>query len=230
MPPGCRQAVGLNMFSRCEYCQHQQRITVKQLRKHRGLLKCKQCGKPFDALASLSEKYDSRLAPAGPNENALPWIAAQTPANPQLWRTGSLVMLWLLIGQGLYFEGGGWLWRLPQIHAMATSVCQPLRCAVPTYRNLDLADWSVSHSDLQAYLQGHYLFTAAISNQAAASQAFPDLKLTLLDFNGQPVAERVFSPRQYVDQAELAGEETRAVQLWLAEPAAAVGGFNVSVL
>lgn len=217
------------MFSRCEYCQHQQRITVKQLRKHRGLLKCKQCHKPFDALASLSEKFDSRAALVGPNDTALPWVAGQMPDNPKLWRVTTLTMLMLLIGQTLYFEGHR-LWRVPQIHALASDFCRSLHCTVPVYRNLDLADWSVSHSDLQAYLPGQLRFRAAISNQANASQAFPDLKLTLLDFNGQPVAERVFSPGQYVDQAELAGEETRAIQLWLTQPTAAVGGFKVSVL
>ncbi len=214
------------MFSRCEYCQHQQRITVKQLRRYRGLLKCKQCGKSFDALASLSDKLDSRVL-AQPNENALPWLKQQKAANPGLWRLGGATMLLLLIGQGVYFEGNRLL-GIPHIQAIAKQLCQSLYCAVPRYRNL--ADWSISHSDLQPYLQGQYLFTAAISNQADVSQAFPDLKLTLLGFNGQPVAERVFSPRQYVDEAELAGEETREIQLWLAQPAAAVGGFNVSVL
>jgi predicted Zn finger-like uncharacterized protein len=214
------------MFSRCEYCQHQQRVTVKQLRRYRGLLKCKQCGKSFDALASLSDKLDSRVL-AQPNENVLPWLKQQKSANPGIWRLAGVTMLLLLIAQGVYFEGNRLL-QFPQMHAMANQLCQPLHCTIPRYRNLD--EWSISHSDLQPYLQGQYLFSAAISNQADVAQAFPDLKLTLLGFNGQPVAERVFSPRQYVDEAELAGEETRAIQLWLAQPAVAVGGFNVSVM
>lgn len=214
------------MFSRCEYCRHQQRVTVKQLRRYRGLLKCKQCGKSFDSLASLSDKLDSRVL-VEPRENALPWLKEQKSANPVLWQLGVLTMLLLLVAQGMYFEGNRLL-GVAQIQAVATQLCQSLHCTIPRYRNLD--DWSISHSDLQPYLQGQYLFSAAISNQADVVQPFPDLKLTLLGFNGQPVAERVFSPWQYVDEAELAGEGTRGIQLWLAQPAAAVGGFNVSVL
>jgi len=213
------------MFSRCEYCQHQQRVTVKQLRRYRGLLKCKQCGKSFDALASLSDKFDSRIVEV--NENALPWLKYQRSAYPGLWRLGCVAMLLLLIAQGGYFEGNRLLGK-PQIRTLATELCRSLNCTVPSYRNLD--DWSISHSDLQPYLQGQYVFSAAMSNQAAVAQALPSLKLTLLGFNGQPVAERVFSAWQYADEAELAGEETRKIQLWLAPPAAAIGGFNVSVL
>lgn len=225
MSAGRQQAARLTMFSRCEYCQHQQRVSVKQLRRYRGLLKCKQCGKSFDALASLSDKFDSRVVES--NENLLPWLKHRQPANPGLWRFGNVVMLLLLIAQGVYFEGNRLL-GMPQFRDLASELCRSLHCTVPSYHNLD--DWSISHSDLQPYIQGQFVFSAAISNQADVAQAFPNLKLTLLGFNGQPVAERVFLPGQYSYEAELAGQETRKIQLWLAQPAAAVGGFNVSVL
>lgn len=216
------------MFSRCEYCQHQQRVTVQQLRRYRALLKCKQCGKPFDALASLSEKPDSRVAVSA-NDYALPWLVEKQPVNPRVWRVGSLALLLLLLVQTVYFEGSRLL-SVRQIHALASEACLHLQCTLPAYRNLQLADWSVSHSDLQPYLQGHFRLTAAISNQSDEVQELPDLQLTLLDFNAQPLAERVLQPWQYIGPKQLAGEETREIQLWLAAPSAAVGGFNVSVL
>lgn len=214
------------MFSRCEYCQHQQRVTVKQLRRHRGLLKCRNCHKPFDALASLSEKFDKREFTA-PSENSLPWMKEHKSVDHRFWRYANLGLILLLLAQTSYFEAGKLL-RFPQIQAMAERVCGTLHCQVPAY--LDPADWSVSNSDLLPYLQGRYLFTAAISNQSDAIQTFPQLKLTLLDFSGQPLAERVFESWQYSNQKLLGGEESREIRLWLAAPGIPVGGFNVSVL
>lgn len=214
------------MFSRCEYCQHQQRVTVKQLRRHRGLLHCRSCHKPFDALVSLTEKRDKRQ-PNGPGENTLPWLRPHKPIDQRFWRHASFGLLLLLLGQSGYFAGNQLL-RFPRIQALAEQVCQTWQCQVPAY--LDPADWSVSNSDLQAYLQGRYLFTAAISNQSDAVQRFPQLKLTLLDFSGQPLAERVFESWQYSDQQRLGGEESREIRLWLAAPDIPVGGFYVSVI
>lgn len=214
------------MFSRCEYCQHQQRVTVKQLRRYRGLLKCRNCHKPFDALASLSEKFDKRELKE-PSEQALPWLKDSKPVDQRVWRFANLGLLLVLLGQASYFQAGQLL-RSAQVQAIAERVCQTLPCRVPAY--FDVADWSVSNSDLLPYLQGRYLFSAAISNQSDVRQTFPQLKLTLLDFNGRPVAERVFESWQYVDQQQLAGEESRELRLWLAAPGIPVGGFNVSVL
>lgn len=214
------------MFSRCEYCQHQQRVTVKQLRRHRGLLKCRNCHKSFDALASLSEKRDKRIL-SGPSEDVLPWLKEPQPLDRRSWRFAASGLLMLLLIQLSYFEGYRLL-AMPQVQSVAESICHQWHCRTPAY--LNVADWSVSSSDLQPYLQGRYRFSAAISNQSDAVQAFPNLKLTLLGFNGQALAERVFEPWQYTNSERLGGEESREIQLWLKAPSFAVGGFSVSVI
>lgn len=215
------------MFSRCEYCQHQQKITVKQLRRNRGLLKCKRCHKPFDALASLTEKPDHRAVASGPAEDALPWMKPAPLLPPRYWPWINVLLLVVLLGQGVYFEGRKML-TIPTLRALAEQVCQPLHCQPPLYQNLQ--QWSLSYSDLQPYLAGQYRLTAAISNQALVSQAVPDLKLTLLDFNGEALAQRVFTPRQFGADSEMAAEQSRQIVLWLVAPDLPVGGFNLSLI
>ncbi len=214
------------MFSRCTHCHAQQRVTTKQLRNNRGLLKCKQCGQRFDALATLSDKADPEQQYC--QEIKISLGETTKPAKPWVWQMGSGVMLLILALQIGFFEGEKLL-RQPQLRLALSQFCSKLNCRLPAYYNLD--QWSISHSNLQAQLAHRYGFSALISNQGAFAQAFPNMKLTLMGFNGQPIAERVFLPDDYAPaNRELAGDETREIQLLLVEPSEPVGGFTVSLL
>ena len=71
---------------------------------------------------------------------------------------------------------------------------------------------------------------AALTNQDEITQAFPKLKLTLTDFNGQPFAERVFSPHQYSAATTLAANETVVIRLPLVMATDEFGGFSLDTL
>lgn len=212
------------MYSRCPHCDAQQELTAQQLRDSRGLLHCVSCHQPFDALLSLSEQADEVVEPASANI-VLP--QQQNTESVWRWRVGSLMMLLALLGQVVYFEGES-LGRQPKVYAALLQACETLGCALPAYKNIN--DWAVSHSDLQAHLDKRYLVKAALTNQAGFAQALPILKLTLKDFNDQPVAVRLFFPQQYASNAVLSANQTTQIHLPLVFSTNEVGGFTLTLI
>lgn len=210
------------MFSSCTHCHRQQRVTVKQLRRYRGLLPCKHCGEHFDALALLTDKKSDRISEHAVEIGLIADHGARPPVQ-WFWWGCNVMMLLLLTLQLAYFNSESLL-RQPAIRSVWARVCGKGACVEPL---ADAADWSVSHGDLQRYLNGYYLFSAALTHQGDSPEILPKLHLTLSGLNGQPLAERLFQPSQYARES---GEETREIQLWLAAPAGKVGGFNVSLL
>ncbi len=213
------------MYTQCPHCDQQQAVSAKQLREQRGLLTCRHCQQRFDALPRLSEQLDAPVD-AQPVDYSLPAEPQQKTA--AYWPIGSWLLLLLLLVQIGYFEGERLL-QQPRIRLLLQPLCTVLDCALPAYKNLD--EWSLSHSDLQLQWDRCYRLTAALTNQASLPQTYPDLKLTLLNFNGQAFAERVFKPWHYAAVSdELAAQHSLEIRLHLAPPAEPVGGFTVSLL
>lgn len=208
------------MYSRCPHCDSRQQRTVEQLRHW---LVCTVCGKHFDGLRSLGGDEHGHETP----RTDLAESAGRPPLTAA-WAAASMGMLLLLLAQAIYFEASG-LSRQPLLRAGLQSLCTVIACQLPAYRNLD--ELLVSRSDLQAKTGHVYLFTAVINNRSPFPQAAPELKLTLLNFNGQPMAERVFSPRQYLPGGEtLPAEQTAEIRLDLVRPTAKVGGYTFVLL
>ncbi len=214
------------MFCRCPYCNKERQISARQLRESRGLLKCKRCGESFDALASLSEKtQDAHKKPAKPaGFGSLTVRGVQAFGH---WGAASLLMFVVLLAQIIYFDGQR-MYRQPEIHWALAKACQTLGCRLPAINAPE--EWAVSHSELQAHLHNRYWLIAVLTNQAEIMQAFPKLKLTLSDFNGRPLTERVFLPRQYTERTVLAANETVQIRLPLTMPAGEIGGFSLDTL
>lgn len=215
------------MFSRCSHCHATQEVNAEQLRTGRGLLQCSACGQRYDALPTLSETRDEEISEPASND-FLPASVGKT-VSAGVWRFACLSSVLVLLAQIFYFEGGA-LSRLPQLRPGLLFVCKRLGCQAPAYKNLD--EWSVSHSDLRNISETAYVFTAALSNQASFPQVCPDLKLVLLNINGQAVAEGVFSGKQYATTALLAANETVQISLNIVAPPhlGKYGGYTLALL
>lgn len=212
------------MYSRCPHCEKQHKVTVEYLRQRRGLLNCSACGKSFDTLRFLSEHEDAVLADDLHYQEMQ--ISERRPQTPAVWLVATSLML--LLAQVLYFEGYH-LTMQPQLRVGLDKICSAIACRLPLYKNLE--ELSVSHSNLQVQTDGSYLFSAAVSNQALFAQVVPDLKLTLLNFNGQAIAGRVFSAPEYLPRlTSLATEQTVEVRLAVVAPAAPIGGYTFTLL
>lgn len=210
------------MYSRCPHCNLQQIVTTEQLRQTRGLICCEVCRQSFDALPNLTEQADESVAPAAQMTEI---FAAAKPATHAVWGLGSLGLLLLLCAQLAYFQGESLMRRAPVYQAFS-EICHTLGCQLPAYYNP--AAWSVSHTELQEQIGRRYWLTAALTNQAALVQALPVLKLSLTDYNGQIVAERLFTPQHYAKVTNAAANHTLAVQIPLSL-SVPVGGFTLSL-
>ena len=216
------------MYTRCSHCQAQTTISVEQLRRSRGLMNCPDCGQRFDALSSLNDEADAEFQ-TDDKVPGLPELIGVKPVTSRWWGVATAFAVLGLLGQILYFRGDE-LIQQPQLRAGLLAVCESLGCSMPAYKNLDA--WSVSHSDMQAVSDHYYVYTAAITNQALFPQFCPDLKLVLLNFNGQPIAERIFSGRQYSITAMLAANDTAQISLTIVAPVQAdkMGGYTFALL
>lgn len=99
---------------------------------------------------------------------------------------------------------------------------------MPAYNNP--AEWSLSHSEWQAHLDQRYVLTAALTNQAAFAQVVPALKLTLNDYGGQLLTERVFLPGSYTRNTLLAANHTQQIRLPLVVSVPDVAGFTLTAM
>jgi predicted Zn finger-like uncharacterized protein len=207
------------MMTRCPNCGTAFRVTEQQLGARDGRVRCGRCDTQFDANATLSSDPVTRP----PREKSPPPISGsmavllgteRTPSfdfGPQaarplshLWWAGSLLLLLALATQGAYRYRGEIAVLIPETKPLFERVCIELDCDIPLPRRAELL--SIESSDLQA--DGAHpsvmVLTATLRNRAAFVQAFPALELSLTSAEGQTVARRVLTPRDYVSPPERA--------------------------
>jgi hypothetical protein len=117
-----------------------------------------------------------------------------------LWWFASLLLLLTLLAQGGYRYRGEIAVLLPEAKPLLWRICVEFGCEVPLPRRAELL--SIESSDLQAdgIHPSVMVLTATLRNRAAFVQAFPALELSLTSEQGETVARRVLTPRDYVPQ------------------------------
>ncbi|MGR8941332.1 MAG: zinc-ribbon and DUF3426 domain-containing protein [Gammaproteobacteria bacterium] len=212
------------MFTRCPHCLETQAITSEALRSGRGMARCSRCASMFDALATLADTQTQAVADAPPA--AAPWSESKI-RSPGLWRVGLLLGAAVLAAQALYFEGERIL-QHAKVRPALEKICGLLHCRLPDYKNL--AELTVLHNSFSQLPNQHYAFKLVLDNEGAFPMRYPNVGLTLLAYDGQPFAHRLFLPADY-----LAGEKSKQrldansaveISLEIAAPKMKVGGFH----
>ena len=123
------------------------------------------------------------------------------PRPSRLWWLASVFLLLVLAVQGGYQYRGEIAVLLPEAKPLVQRICAEFGCDVPLPRRADLL--SIESSDLQA--DGAHpsvmVLTATLRNRAAFVQAFPALEVSLTSTQGETVARRVLTPKDYVPQS-----------------------------
>lgn len=207
------QAMTVSMITRCPTCGTAFRVTEQQLGAREGRVRCGRCDTLFDANATLSSDPVTRPPrdkPAPPTSGSMA-VLLGTERNPpfdfgpqasrprsRLWWLGSLLLLLALAVQGGYRYRGEIAVLVPEAKPLLERICIELGCDVPLPRRAELL--SIESSDLQAdgTRPSVMVLTATLRNRAAFVQAFPALELSLTSAEGQTVARRVLTPRDYV--------------------------------
>ena len=90
------------------------------------------------------------------------------------------------------------------------------------------------HGSFAALPDHNYAFKAVISNQALFKQPYPNIKLTLLDFDGTAFAHRIFQPHDYLpphaDATGIAADAGAEINLNIAAPQTPVGGYTFELM
>jgi predicted Zn finger-like uncharacterized protein len=217
------------MFTQCPECQTIQPLTLAQLRAGRGMLRCRHCSVMFDALERISETEE--VTPLEKlSSRRLPWDNKRTWGNAY-WGAGLALGLLLLTGQIVYFEGYAFS-QNPSIRPGLAKLCQLINCHIPDYKNLD--EFTLLHSSFTPLPDQNYAFKIVMSNQAAFAQNYPNIKLTLLDYNEKAFAHRVFQPRDYLPEDSvatlMATDATTEISLKIAAPKTKVGGSTYELV
>jgi hypothetical protein len=95
--------------------------------------------------------------------------------------------------------------RLPGLKPALVAACTRLHCTVPLPQEIDLMAIDASNMEVDPAQPGVITLSVTLHNLAPYAQAYPDLELTLTDFNDMPVGRRVFLPDEYLKDA---GEAT----------------------
>ncbi len=218
------------MFTQCPECQTTHRISVGQLRSSHGILFCTKCSAKFDALERLNENMATINAweEDAPTTD-IPWEKGRRVGSPLLWGLGCSAGLLLLLAQLYYFESSQ-LVQKPVIRTWIETICQPLSCRLPVYRNLQQM---TIRGVLQPTPGNSFQLQALLVNQAPFPQTYPDIKLSLMEFNGRVFAERVFHPDDYLSDAAgklIDSKASTEVNLSIVKPALPIGGYTLELL
>ena len=168
---------------------------------------------------------------SGIADELFPWESRPAAKLTFRWDLGFYAACILLIGQIYFFEG----YRLSQnakLRPWLTKTCYLINCSLPVYKNL--AELSVISGTLQAASNNTLNFQAAFTNDADFPQAYPDLKLTFLKFNGDPFAERIFKPVDYSPDRpyykKISAGEMVEINFSIATPEDKIGGYTFELI
>ncbi|HET7268032.1 MAG TPA: zinc-ribbon and DUF3426 domain-containing protein [Oleiagrimonas sp.] len=148
--------------------------------------------------------------------------APDTPRHRLAWALGCLVLV-LTLGMQM-----AWAERVPLTANPATrpwlaKACDWFGCTVPPVR--DLADLQLLSRDVRPHpsVPGALLISATIRNNAAFTQPYPVVSITLSDLDENRIAMRRFRPSVYIRNASvraagLAPGATAALMFEVADP------------
>jgi predicted Zn finger-like uncharacterized protein len=177
---------------------------------------------------SNSASIDSVASESTPER--LPWEIEKSSVNV-LWIWGVIIGSLFLLGQLIYFESGK-LSQNASYRPALDKLCRWLGCHLSDYENL--AELAVLQGSFTPNVDNTMAFKAAINNQAPFKQHLPNIKLTLLDYNEQIFAQRIFTPKEYLSGADtnfsISPDETVAASLTIAAPKTPIGGYNFDLV
>ena len=164
--------------------------------------------------------------PAAPSAKALPSFAHAGSAIPHRgfsWKSTTVITaLALLLLLQLLLADRAQLAADARWRPVVTTACSVLGCNVPTWHQPTAFTLLARDVRPLAAKPGALRATATFRNDARWPQAWPRLQLTLSDVDGNPVATRDFSPRDYLgaapSTAEIASGQSATIAIDLVEP------------
>jgi predicted Zn finger-like uncharacterized protein len=117
------------------------------------------------------------------------------------WGIMAAILLLALSAQLAWHQHDKIFEKFPQARAMWDHFCEGHACALPPRR--DIPSLHVLSRDVREHPQYRdaLLVNATVVNEAAFSQPYPVVELTLFDQSGAPIGARRFEPSEYLDES-----------------------------
>ena len=215
----------MTLVTRCPGCHTIFRLTGGQLHSHNGDVRCGQCKQVFNGFAALiavtgaciqpvvmllpsdSDQSDSDNVAARPIAETSPPvdhfdIQPSAPRISRRWLVPNAVLLVLLLSQLMHAYRTEIFIAFPAFRPVLDKYCTLMQCEVDLPRHLHLL--SLESSDLRVSSSADpdvVELSAIIRNHAPFPQALPALLLTLTDTDEKPLANRIFTAKDYLDSA-----------------------------
>ncbi len=197
--------------TQCPECHSRFQVTLDQLNKAQGLVRCGSCLAVFPADQHLESSNDQ--APSEVieqqrteiNASSIPEIPLQLQRVEQKdstatylgWCFLTLLAISTLGLQILWFERDS-LSIHPQLSPLYQQACQHLNCQLNARQDIPaIRSHHLIIRDHPKYL-GALSIDLLIENEAPFEQPFPALQLVFSDLNGDPKATRNFQPDDYL--------------------------------
>lgn len=214
------------MITRCPTCETAFRVTPEQLDAANGMVRCGKCIGVFNAPehqvlsptqppAETKSREPDLLGEHQEVDLALPQLtelihnefSEQQPA-PQvsknlrkfLYRLAAVALgALVLAGQAIYFLSGE-LSRNENYRQALISSCYYLGCKINPYSDLNKLTINTFIIQSHPNQPGAVIVDMLIENQAQFRQPYPNIKVRFDDLYGELVAQRIFSPQEYISR------------------------------
>lgn len=124
------------------------------------------------------------------------------PARRWPWVTASALLLLLLGVQAAYFYRVDIAARLPALKPAMLQVCGVLKCSIPLPQQIDLLILESSSMEADPSQANAITLSALLRNNAPYALAYPNIELTLTNYDDKPLARRTFRPQEYLAAGE----------------------------
>ena len=215
--------LGEVMETTCNQCKSRFRLTEKQLRQAYGKVCCGECGCVFNAMNAL-KNYAGEL-PANyfeQREDAGKLLAANSEAafverrqvslheamygferrsffssGPLTWFVGILLLTAVGTAQVIYYQRYQ-LVEDSRYQQQVINLCQVLPCAETEFSSTGQIRLLERNIFTHPVTSNALMVTGSFVNQAPFAQKLPELLISLFDVQGKLIANRLFTPPEYL--------------------------------
>lgn len=110
----------------------------------------------------------------------------------------AVLLIGVLLLQLALFLRGDLAAALPDTRPVLEALCRPLDCQVPLPRLLDKSAIAASSLEHDTENKSREHLSILLANRTGQTQAWPHIVLILTDVRDAPVAQRVFTPSEYL--------------------------------
>lgn len=214
------------MYTQCPYCQTTFRINTAQLNVAEGFVRCSHCQNIFRADKHLSKEMPKQKIMQKPvaadqltveEDSEVPDLLKQDIYVPErkswlglvFWLLILAILIATLLGQYVWWRDKDSILQNATLRPWLERFCHAFLCTLPPTQNLQ-EFYMIEHTaqvrtteDNQSVIR----FQALLQNRAFYPQPYPDLLLRFKTDEGNIMAQRQFTPVEYLKLEQLSSEQ-----------------------